>query len=91
MKSHSSNGSGAKDTLRTLATDLHEVYSLLNELSSNLEGGGIVTARDIEPAVSRAVPRLRNAVAMLYAASQNDDYGELAPGSERINQNPLLI
>ena len=81
------NGAG-DDTLRYLATDLHEVYSRLNELSANLEGGGIVQARDIEPAVAMAVPRLRNAVATLYAATQRDDHSANGGLS---NKNPLLI
>lgn len=88
MNKNNSEAGYGDDTLRYLATDLHEVYSRLNELSENLEGGGIVQARDIAPAVSMAVPRLRNAVATLYAATKQDD--QPSNGS-LLNQNPLLI
>ena len=89
------NNSQAQDThftLRSLATDLHEVYSMLNELSSHLEGGGIVQARDVEPAVSKAVPRLRNAVAALYAATKHEENErDRMTGLRTPNQNPLLM
>lgn len=92
MKNNNREVVSAKHQLRFLATDLHEVYSLLNELSIQLEGGGIVQVRDVEPAVSMAVPRLRNAVATLYAASQHDEIdGEHAARASLQNQNPLLM
>jgi len=60
------------DELRDLALDLGEAYTLLNSLSSQLEGGGIVRARDVEPAVAMAVPKLRHAVAVLNAVTTAD-------------------
>lgn len=92
MKNNNSEAISASHQLRYLATDLHEVYSLLNELSTQLEGGGIVQVRDVEPAVSMAVPRLRNAVATLYAASKIDEKqgGPLA-GISSPSRNPLLM
>ncbi len=91
MKNNNSGTIIADDELRYLATDLHEVYSRLNELSSQLEGGGIVQVRDVEPAVSMAVPKLRSAVAVLYAATKHDDDGDRPADASALNQNPLLI
>lgn len=92
MKKDNSTSQESAFTLRGLATDLHEVYSMLNELSSHLEGGGIVQARDVEPAVSKAVPRLRNAVAMLYAATKHEESRhDRMKGTGKSNQNPLLM
>ncbi|MDH3739663.1 MAG: hypothetical protein OER92_10755 [Alphaproteobacteria bacterium] len=92
MKNDNSEAQNSYFTLRNLASDLHEVYSMLNELSAHLEGGGIVQVRDVEPAVSKAVPRLRNAVATLYAASKHDEQGDdRLPGDQEPNRNPLLM
>jgi len=92
MKNNNPEAVSATHQLRYLATDLHEVYSLLNELSSQLEGGGIVQVRDVEPTVSMAVPKLRSAVAALYAASQNEEiHGEQPAGVNLPSQNPLLM
>jgi hypothetical protein len=92
MKKDHSKTQESTFTLRSLATDLHEVYSMLSELSSHLEGGGIVQARDVEPAVSKAVPRLRNAVAMLYAATKHEKHRrDRMTGNGKPNQNPLLM
>lgn len=92
MKRNDSEAWNTDITLRSLATDLHEVYSMLNELSAHLEGGGIVQVRDVEPAVSKAVPRLRNAVATLYAATRRDENrGDGLTGERAANRNPLLM
>jgi hypothetical protein len=92
MKNNNPETDSASHQLRFLATDLHEVYSLLSELSLQLEGGGIVQVRDVEPVVSKAVPRLRSAVAALYAASKHDEiHGERSTGTSLPNQNPLLM
>jgi len=92
MKNNNPEAVPATQQLRYLATDLHEVYSLLNELSLQLEGGGIVQVRDVEPAVSMAVPKLRSAVAALYAASKHEDInGEQPAGTSLLSQNPLLM
>ena len=89
MKNNNPEAVSATHQLRYLATDLHEVYSLLNELSLQLEGGGIIQVRDVEPAVAKAVPKLRSAVAALYAASKHAEAGGKRPGVP--NQNPLLM
>ena len=89
MKNINPEAVSATHQLRYLATDLHEVYSLLNELSLQLEGGGIVQVRDVEPTVAMAIPKLRSAVAALYAASKHAEAGGKQPGVP--NQNPLLM
>ncbi len=89
MKNNISEAVSATHQLRYLATDLHEVYSLLNELSLQLEGGGIVQVRDVEPTVAMAVPKLRSAVEALYAASQHAEAVGNQPGMP--SQNPLLM
>jgi hypothetical protein len=92
MKNDNSEAISANHHLRYLATDLHEVYSLLNELSVQLEGGGIVQVRDVQPTVSMAVPRLRNAIATLYAASNRDaNHDDRLAGISLPSRNPLLI
>jgi hypothetical protein len=92
MKKIDSEAISANRQLRYLATDLHEVYSLLSELSLQLEGGGIVQARDVEPAVSAAVPRLRSAVETLYAASKRGEtYGDSPDAISSPGRNPLLM
>ena len=50
------------DRLRSIAGDLTEVHSLLSVLCTELEGGGIVKARHLEPVIAEAVPKLRDAV-----------------------------
>jgi hypothetical protein len=86
----------AKHTLEYLASDLHEVCGLLNELRMQLAGGGIIQARDIEPSVSIAVPKLRravaalNAVAMMNAGNDDNNYAKLAEVTAP-SQSPLLM
>ena len=60
------------DQLRHLASDLREAYKVLDMLCTQLEGGGIVPARDVIPAVSEAVPKLRNAVNVLNNVTRID-------------------
>lgn len=92
MKKNNSEAISATHQLHYLATDLHEVYSILDELRLQLEGGGIVQARDVEPAVSKAVPKLRSAVATLYAASKRDENrGDPLAAISSPSRNPLLI
>ena len=55
--------------LNHLAADLSEAYESLDRLCSQLEGGGIVQARDVEPTIARTVPKLRRAVAVLKAVA----------------------
>jgi hypothetical protein len=82
------------ESLRHLANDLREVYGVLNELCSQLEGGGIVKCKDVEPAVAQAIPKLRRAVAALNAASMLAE-GQAAPdpsaATMSAGQNPLLM
>ena len=78
-KNTATAGGSTNDQLQHLATDLGEVYNLLHGLCSKLAGGGIVQARDIEPSVARAVPKLRRAVAdaergqVMISEGQPDD------------------
>jgi len=78
-------------SLKSLAADLNEVYDLMNELCEQLQGGGIIQARDIEPSVAKAVPKLRHAVAALNEASRRGGNGG-EPGDETSpSQSPLLM
>jgi hypothetical protein len=82
------------DQLRHLASDLREAYKVLDLLCTQLEGGGIVPARDVRPAVSQAVPKLRNAVDVLSNVTRIDQARrpKLRTGTKRsISKNPLLI
>ncbi len=82
------------DQLRHLASDLREAYKVLDRLCTQLEGGGIVPARDVRPAVSEAVPKLRNAVKVLNNVTRIDRARGpklRADGERSISKNPLLI
>jgi hypothetical protein len=82
------------DQLRHLATDLQEAYRVLDILCTQLEGGGIVPARDVEPAVLETVPKLRNAVDVLSKVTQIDQARrpKIRAGDKKsISKNPLLI
>lgn len=70
--------------LRSIAGDLMEVHGLLSLLCNELGGGGIVQARHLEPMLSRAVPKLRDAVQAMNEISgpQGDDSRQ---------PNPLLM
>ena len=81
------NNKAGMNNLHDLVGDLSDVYGLMSELSLQLQGGGIVQARDIEPSVAKAVPKLRRVVAALQAASTNSESGE----EPLLNQNPLLM
>jgi hypothetical protein len=93
-KTPSTSLSSANQTIRHLAFDLREVYELLDSLCSQLAGGGIVQARDIEPAVAKAMPKVKRAVNALNALNvitddelgKNDDGDAGSPG-----QSPLLM
>jgi len=78
-------------SLRDLAADLDEVYRQMDELCEQLQGGGIVQARDIEPSLAKAVPKLRRAVATLSEAStRGSSAGELGEVTAP-SQSPLLM
>ena len=82
------------DQLRHLASDLREAYKVLDMLCTQLEGGGVVPARDVRPAVSEAVPKLRNAVNVLNNVTRIDRARGpklRAGGKTSISKNPLLI
>lgn len=67
------NHASEKDELSHLAAELREAYTVLDQLCSQLEGGGIIQVRAVEPAIARTVPKLRHAVAVLDAVALNDD------------------
>lgn len=82
------------DQLRHLASDLRETYKLLDMLCTQLEGGGVVPARDVKPAISEAVPKLRNAVDVLNKVTRIDvaRRSQARPGEKKsASKNPLLI
>lgn len=90
-KGMNNNNNKEAQSLRELAADLGEIHDVMNELCEQLQGGGIISARDIEPSLAKAVPQLRRAVTTLQSASdRRDDDGPLgevtAPG-----QSPLLM
>ena len=83
------NNNDNADNLYELADDLNEICASLDELCVALQGGGIVQARDIEPSLASAVPKLRRAVATLNDASAREDRngrddGDSATGSPRL-------
>ena len=93
-KKHSASLSSANQTIRHLAFDLREVYELLDNLCSHLAGGGIVQARDIEPSISRAMPKVRRAVNALNALNviTDDEIGNKEDGDAGSpGQSPLLM
>ena len=82
------------DQLRHLASDLREAYKVLDMLCTQLEGGGIVPARDVAPAVSETIPKLRNAVDILSKVTHIDQARRPKirnDGKRSISKNPLLI
>ena len=82
------------DPLRHLASELRETYRLLHVLCSQLEGGGIVRAGDIEPTVLKAVPKLRHALAVLDEVTTIDEADpdrDDSTGHKLASKNPLLI
>lgn len=88
MKKNDTTGARS---LRDLAADLDEVYRLMDELCEQLQGGGIVQARDIEPSISKAVPKLRRAVATLTEASTRGSNGGEHGEVTKPSQSPLLM
>jgi len=85
------NTDSGTSNLREIAVDLNEVYGLMNELCATLQGGGIVQARDIEPSVAKAIPKLRRAVDTLKAASAKRDAGGRREHAADPHRSPLLI
>jgi hypothetical protein len=85
------NTDAGTNNLRELAVDLNEVYDLINDLCTTLQGGGIVQARDIEPSVAKAVPKLRRAVDTLKAAAAKRDAGGGREHTDDPHRSPLLM
>jgi len=85
------NTDAGMNNLHELAADLNEVYGLMNELCTTLQGGGIVQARDIEPSVAKAVPKLRHAVDTLKAAAAKRDAGGRREHAADPHRSPLLM
>jgi hypothetical protein len=82
------------DQLRHLAADLREAYKVLDMLCTQLEGGGIIPARDVKPVVSETVPKLRNAVDVLSKVTHIDKARRpriQAHERKSFSKNPLLI
>ncbi len=79
----------SSDQLRNLAGDLTEVHTLLSLLCTELGGGGIVPAGQLEPVIAKAVPKLRNAVASMNALAAGIN-GEDC-GDPLVEKNPLLM
>lgn len=84
-----SNNDG-EHTLHGLVSDLSEICSLMSDLCSQLQGGGLVQARDIETSIAAAVPKLRHAVSALAAATLKEKHGELGSVTAP-SQSPLLM
>jgi len=98
LKKKNNNGAvdlvSKNDQLRHLASDLQEAYKVLDMLCTQLEGGGVVPARDVKPVVSGAVPKLRNAVNVLSKVTHIDQARrpKIRAGEKRsLSKNPLLI
>lgn len=76
------------EELRSLAGDLTEVHTLLSVLCTELGGGGIVPASDLEFIIGEAVPKLKSVVASM------NELAECYPGTAELaceNPNPLLM
>ena len=77
------------DRLRSIAGELTEVHSLLSVLYNELEGGGIIKARHLEPVIAEAVPKLRDAVHAMNSLTMERRARPRHPTSP--DQNPLLM
>jgi hypothetical protein len=80
------------EQLRSIIGDLAEVHSLLDILSQELAGGGIIKASHIQPMINDAVPKLRQAVkAMNTLAHQGGNCVEGINYESGSNRDPLLM
>jgi hypothetical protein len=77
------------DELRGLAGDLTEVHSLLSMLCTELGGGGIVPASDLEFIIGEAVPKLRCVVASINEMAEGLSGSPADPAYR--DANPLLM
>jgi len=82
------NNNDKAGSLRDIAADLNDIYVALNDLCTVLQGGGIITARDVEPTLSDAAPRIRQAVEALNDASGSKRKGA---GDADASQKPYLM
>ena len=92
MKNNNNRSASAplsqSDELRSLAGDLTEVHTLLSMLCTELGGGGIVPASDLEYIIGEAVPKLRSVVASMNDMAE----GYSGPGDPAYGDaNPLLM
>lgn len=87
------NNNDKTEILRGLAADLNEIHTSLNELCAILQGGGIIQARDVEPTLANATPKLRRAINTLNEASlsEQDDDADLRDGDSDASHGPLLM
>ncbi len=74
------------EILRSIASDLTEVHALMATLCKELNGGGLVHARDLEPVLAGTVPKLR---AACDAVDELADLGWTPP--TMTSTNPLLM
>ena len=80
------------EQLRSIVGDLTEVHGLLSLLCTHLEEGGTVDAAELEPVISEAVPRLRQAVsAMNILTHQGGNTLEGCRTNVGTSKNPLLM
>ncbi len=85
------NNKDKAEVLHELASDLHGVYESLRELCEMLQGGGIVQARDVEPSLANAVPKLQHAVQTLNeAAAPAEDAGRNDRDGAASQSPPLM-
>lgn len=80
------------EQLRNIVGDLAEVHSLLQLLCTQLAGGGIVEARQLEPVVAEAEPKLRRIVDTMSALSdEGSPRVEVRRSRAPKSGNPLLM
>lgn len=85
------NNNDKAEILLELATDLNDVYESLSELCTMLQGGGIVQARDVEPSLAMAVPKLQYAVRTLNETAEPDNDAGSNDRDGAASQSPLLM
>ena len=97
-KDAAANLASENNELRHLAAELREAYMALDQLCSQLEGGGIIQVRAVRPTVAQTVPKLRRAVAVLNSVTMIGEARHASPFASNpaskkgpTNKNPLLI
>ena len=80
------------EKLRDIVGELTEVHGLLDLLCTQLEGGGIVQAKELEPVVAEAAPKLRKALnEMNTLTHQGGARVEGRRNQSPRSKNPLLM